>query len=182
MPRCSLATSLVLLVAALSVVGCSVTPPARWAEGGAALALGRARWDRGGEPVDLLPDGKVLVGGDHLYTLDGAGRVTTPERDPVAMLYPTGHLVGPDEQALGFVGVASAALPGASTAWVLLAPNQQVVVYDEDGLGRSGGVWQGCVGPVLRTCTLITHLVRERDLARRPRFMVGVGIGVGIGR
>lgn len=170
------------VAAAAALVGCSSTPPARWAQGGASLALGRARWERGAEPVDVMPDGKVLIGGDHLYTLDAAGRVSTPEREPVAMLYPTGHLVGPDEQALGFVGVASASLPGSSTAWVLLTPTEQVVVYDEDGLGRSGGVWQGCQGPVFRTCTLVTHLIARRDLARRPQMSVGFGIGIGIGR
>ncbi len=171
-----------LVVAAALVAGCSANPPARWAQGGASLALGRAHWERGGEPVDVMPDGKVLVGGEHQLTLDSAGRVSEPDRDPVAMLYPTGHLVGPDEQPLGFVGVASAALPGASTAFVLLTPSEQVIVYDDDGLGRSGGVWQGCQGPMFRTCTLVTHLLTRRALASRPQVSVGFGIGFGIGR
>lgn len=179
LPRCVFA---VVVLATASLVGCSSHPPARWAQGGAALVMGRAHWERGGEPVDVMPDGKVLVGGDHLYTLDAQGRVSEPDRDPVAMLYPSGHLVGTDEHALGFVGVASASLPGSSTAWVLLTPNEQVVVYDEEGLGRSGGVWQGCQGSMFRTCTLVTHLVGQRDLARRPRMSVGLGIGIGIGR
>lgn len=171
-----------LLLASLLFAGCSSHPPARWAQGGATLVITRAHWERGGDPVDLMPDGKVLVGGEHVYTVDAAGRVTEPDKDPVAMLYPDGHLVGPDEQALGFVGVGSASLPGASTAWVLVAPNEAVVTYDEDGASRPGGYWQGCQGQAFRTCTLVTHLVGYRDYTRRPRMSVGVGIGIGIRR
>lgn len=164
------------------LTGCSSHPPAQWARGGAPLGLGRARWERGGDTVDLLPDGKVLVDGDHVWTLDAAGRVYTSDRDPVALLSPDGHLVGNDERSLGFVGVASASPPGSSTAWVTIAPTGQVVLYDEDGASRGGGAWSGCDGATFRTCTLVSHLVVSRDVARRPRVGVGIGVGIGVFR
>jgi hypothetical protein len=172
-----------LLIAASSVLAaCHTSPPPRWAEGGAPLAIGRARWERGSDTVDVLEDGKVLVDGDHIWTLDRAGRIYESDRDPVAVLLPEGPLGGVDDNALGHVGLANASPPGSTTAWLTVGPGGEVTIYDPDGARRAGGAWTGCQGPQFRTCTLVTHLVLLREVQRRPRMTFGVGVGVGMYR
>jgi hypothetical protein len=170
------------LVAALALLGgCTTPPPARWATGGATLALDRARWERPDATIDLLPDGRVLVNGDHLWTLDTAGRVYDPDRTPIAVLEPDGPLDGAGDRPLGVVGVANASPPHAASAWLTVLPAGQVILYDSDGERSAAGAWVGCRGPVQRTCTLVSHLVALREAERRPRVTVGVGVGVGFG-
>jgi hypothetical protein len=60
-------------------------------------------------------------------------------------------------------------------------PDATVTFFDAEGDRESGGRWRGCVGPVLRTCTLITHLVALRNYRPPPEVGVGVGVGIGIG-
>jgi hypothetical protein len=59
-------------------------------------------------------------------------------------------------------------------------PDGNIVYFDPDGERSSLGVWQGCSGPALRTCTLATHviLLNRALVARRSGVSVGVGIGV----
>jgi hypothetical protein len=172
-----------LLALALSapLAACTSAPPSRWAQGGAQLAIARARWERPSDTVDLLPDGRVMVDGEHLWTIDAAGRVSDNDRGSIAVLDPNGQLQGNDDRSLGVVGMSNASAPGSGEAWLSLQGNGQVTYYDGEGERRAGGAWVGCQGPVFRTCTLVSHLVTLREVSRRPRVSVGVGMGVGFG-
>jgi hypothetical protein len=169
-----------LLVATL-LLGCTPAAPPRWAEGGAGLALGSARWAReDAGDVELRPDGRVLVNGDLLFVIDRVGRVTDDDYEPFAVLQPDGQLVGADDVSLGRLGVTNGSPPGAVEAWLAVMPDGRVVYFDEDGQRSSGGAWSGCEGAVLRSCTLVTQLMAVRNY-RAPRVGLGVGVGVGVG-
>jgi hypothetical protein len=169
-------------VVAATVLGCAPTPPPRWAEGGAVMALPNARWDRGdGEVIEIRPDGQVLEGGSLLFVVDRVGRIVDDEYEPLAMLFPDGRLAGAEDRALGHVGISNAAPPDRHQAWLSVGPDGGVVYYDEDGERQNGGRWVGCDGPAHRTCTLVTHLVAVRSYARRSTPGVSVGLGIGIG-
>lgn len=167
------------LVAA-ALIGCAPAEPPRWAEGGAGLALGAARWEREGDDVELLSDGRVLVDGDLAFVIDRVGRVADDDYEPFAVLQPDGQLVGEDDVSLGRLGVTNASPPGVLEAWLAVMPDGRVVYFDPDGLRTSGGTWRGCDGAVLRTCTLVTQLLAVRNY-RAPRSGVGIGVGVGVG-
>jgi len=172
-----------LLFATFMVTGCGAKPPPRWAEGGAPLVIAPARWDRGSEnAVEIKPNGTVTEDGDPIFVIDRAGRVTDDDYEPVAVLLPDGHVAGTDNRLLGRVGVANAAPPEAAAAWIAILPNGQVLYFDEEGERSNGGVWHGCQGPQLRTCTLVTHMIAMRHWSDRHRggVMFGVGIGVGL--
>ena len=165
----------------VAVVACAPRNPPRWAEGGAPLAFASARWDReGADTVELRPDGKVLVDGDLAFVLDRVGRVANDDYEPHAVLLGDGQLAGTDNVSLGRIGVSNASPPGAVEAWLSVTPDGRVTYYDPDGDRSAGGSWRGCAGPVLRTCTLITHLVALASY-RGPSSGVSVGIGVGVG-
>lgn len=178
MQRLAFAAPLVLLAA------CSATPPANWAQGGAALDIPRARWVRGDVTVDVAPDGKIFVNGEHELNVDRGGRVYDIDSQPVALLEPDGRVVGPDETPLGTVGALHASLPGEANAWLSVTPSGEVIRYLDEGERASFGVWMGCnASPrAHQTCTLITHLlgtkIREYE---RQGSGVSIGIGVGVG-
>lgn len=130
--------------------------------------------------MDLLPDGRVLFDGEPRWTIDKKGRVLDKSGDPMALLRPDGVLTGTEEVGLGVVGTQTASAPGATTAWLMLRPNGNVVVFDQEGMAFDAGSWQGCDGPVARTCLLINHLTRLAA-SSGPRSGVGVGVGFGIG-
>lgn len=170
----------VLLLGAL--FGCSPAKPPRWVEGGAPLALGAATWDRGGgaDAVELRENGHVLIDGELVFVIDRVGRVTDDDYEPYAVLLPDGQLVGTDDVSLGRIGVTNASPPGAVEAWLAVAPEGDVTYFDPDGERNFGGLWRGCQGAVLRTCTLVTQLLAVSSLRRRARgFTVGVGVGAG---
>lgn len=175
--------SLFVALGALSLLpACSNTPPPHWAEGGAPLALGEAAWKTGDDvSVQLLPDGKVLVDGHHYFTVDPAGRIYDTDNEAVGIVLPDGNIEGSNDAHLGRVGISNASPPGAQTAWLSVLPNGQVTHYDPDGDRSFDGVWQGCTGPKLRTCTLVTHLytLERASRATNPAMFVGIGIGVG---
>lgn len=165
----------------LLLIGCAPKQPPRWAEGGAALVLAGAHWQReGSDPVEILANGQVLVDGDLEFVLDRVGRVATDDYEPFAVLLGDGQLAGTDNTSLGRVGVTNASPPGAVEAWLSVAPDGRVTYYDSDGERSDGGVWRGCQGPALRTCTLVTQLLALRNY-RGARSGVGIGIGVGVG-
>jgi hypothetical protein len=169
------------LVGAWLVSGCAPSQPPRWAEGGAALVFAPARWDRErGGPVELRPDGHVLVDGDLAFVLDRVGRVANDDYDPYAVLLPDGQLVGNDRVSLGRVGVTNASPPGAVEAWLAVTPDGRVTYFDTDGERTAGGVWHGCAGPAHRSCTLITQLLAVSSY-RGSRGGVGIGVGIGVG-
>src|SRR6185295_217799 len=88
----------------LALAACRAQPPPNWGQGGTPLDIPRARWTRGDKLIDLMPDGKVLGDGDHLFTIDRAGRVYQPDNEPVAVLQADGRLLGKDEALLGKIG------------------------------------------------------------------------------
>ena len=157
-----LALSLALaLSTATAASGCAPRTPPHWAEGGAGLTLGRARWERPSETtVDLLADGHVLVDGDHVWTIDAAGRVFQPNNEPVAVLTEDGTLYGTDDERLGTVSNDYAMPPLEPSAWLRIQPDGQVLRSRAGDAGAyPAGMWHGCAGPVMRTCTLVTQLL-----------------------
>lgn len=165
---------------ALALGACGHSPPPHWAEGGAPLALGAAHWDRASEePIDIDPAGNVYEAGKLTWHVDRAGRISDEDREPLAMLFAEGELVGPANEYLGRVGVANAASPSAETAWVAVMPDGSVTRFADDGERIAEGRWKGCSTFMRRTCTLVTHLVMLRQYYR-PRSRVGVGVGIGV--
>jgi hypothetical protein len=162
----------------LLLVACTPSPPPRWAEGGAKLLLPNARWQRDGDVIEIQPSGEVLEDGDVVFVLDRVGRVVDDDREPVALLLPTGALAGNDAADLGQVGRSNASPPWGSYAWLSLQADGTVVRFDAEGERSADGHWQGC-GTAQRTCTLVSHLFALRDHGRRPSSSVGIGIGVG---
>jgi hypothetical protein len=145
------------------------------------LTLGNARWDRGeADAVEIRANGQVLEGGDLVFVIDRVGRVVDPEYDPVAILLPDGRIVGTDAQALGQIGVTNAAPPWSNQAWLAVTPEGTVIGFDSDGERAALGHWQGCSGPVLRSCTLVTHLLTLRRHRTAPPSGVHFGVGVGL--
>jgi hypothetical protein len=162
--------------------GCSPKEPPRWAEGGAALAITPARWNRADDDtIEILQNGQVVEDGDPIFLVDRAGRIVDEDNEPVAILLPDGFVAGTDNRLLGRVGNSNAAPPNAAAAWIAIMPNGQVVYFDEDGERSSDGAWQGCNGPQLRTCTLITHVIALRRWAQRAQRGVTFGVGLGVG-
>jgi hypothetical protein len=130
--------------------------------------------------VDVMPDGRVIGNGDHLFTIDGAGRVFDRENEPIALLEGDGRLVGPDNANLGRVGWRNASPPGIEVAWLTVDDAGNVIRFDPEGTPHHGGSWAGC-GPALRTCTLATHVLALSQMRGGPRSNVSVGVGVGVG-
>lgn len=145
------------------------------------LTLPAARWDReSGDPVEIRPDGHVLVDGDLTFVIDRVGRVTDDDYEPYAVLLPDGQLAGVDNVSLGRVGVNNASPPGGVEAWLSVAPDGRVTYFDSDGERSPGGTWRGCSGPAQRTCTLVAQLLAVANY-RGPSSGVGIGVGVGVG-
>lgn len=166
----------------LLALSCTPREPPRWAQGGAQLTLPSARWTRADDDsVEIQPNGHVLEDGDLVFVIDRVGRVVDADYDPVALLFQDGRLAGTDDRLLGHVGVSNAAPPDRAEAWLAVMPDGNVVYFASDGEREPDGKWEGCSGPALRTCTLVTHLFAVRNYARRAEPGVGVGIGIGIG-
>jgi hypothetical protein len=166
----------------LTLLGCTPQEPPNWPQGGAALTIAPARWDRGGEDsVEIRADGQVLEDGDLVFVLDRVGRIVDEDYDPLAILLPDGRVFGTDQRPLGQVGVTNAAPPWAAQAWLAVMPDGSVTRFDSDGERSSLGRWQGCNGPTLRVCTLVTHMLILRHYRGEPSSGVSVGVGVGIG-
>ncbi len=173
-------TSALLGALATLLAACSSAPPLRWQEGGATLALGPARWQRGARVVaELRADGTVEERGRETFLIDTAGRVADHKREPVAVLLPDGLVAGVDDMNLGRVGLSNASPPGSTYAWLALMPDGTVMRFDADGDRRTDGAWTGCNGPLLRTCTLITHLIALRGYREHGGPIVGLGVGIG---
>lgn len=170
-----------LIPVALSLSACGSKPPPRWAEGGAPLEIPRAHWQRAGQSVDLLEDGRVFVDGVHRLSMDRAGRVFEPDGEPIAVLQPDGVLAGRDGRVMGRIGTTNAALPGVVTAWLSVGPQGEVVRFEDDGERVADGIWTGC-GRAVRACTLTSHIVGLGELREKPRVTFGIGIGVGVWR
>ena len=167
---------------ALVVTACAPSVPPRWAEGGSALLILPARWDRpDDDSIEIQPNGRVLEGGHLRFVVDRAGRVTDDDYEPFAILLPDGRLVGTDSVSLGYVGLNNASPPGAPQAWLSLSPDGRVIFFEPNGDRSTQGVWHGCDGPGRRTCTLVTQIFAMRNYRAQPPVTFGVGVGVGVG-
>ena len=166
----------------LALAACHAQPPPNWAQGGSPLDIPRARWTRGDKLIDIMPDGKVLGDGEHLFTIDHAGRVYQPDLEPVAVLQADGRLVGKDEAVLGKIGLRNSSPPGKDIAWLSIGDRGEVVRFDPDGDAHTDGGWVGC-NPSIRACTLATHIVTlvESRWRRSPMYGPSVGVGIGVG-
>lgn len=186
--------SLALAVPLLLLSACSASPPASWVRGGATLDIPSARWALGQGTVDVMPDGRILINGEHELTIDRGGRVYDLEGDPVALLEQDGRVLGPGDKDLGMVGVMHASLPEEQTAWLSVTATGEVIRYDDEGERVYFGVWRGCNLSMraAHACTLVTHIIglKIREASRSgpggwsPGFGgpgVGVGIGIGVG-
>lgn len=83
---------------------------------------------------------------------------------PYLLLAEKGHVGGADGWYRGRVGVNNAT-PGnkyQNQAWLSVASDGHVTLYQRDGEREEGGQWHGCDGPMLRTCTLVTHAILLR--------------------
>src|SRR4051812_43909431 len=118
-----------VLVVPLALASCHTAPPPNWAAGGSPLDIPRARWTRGEHLVDIMPDGKVLEDGEHLFTIDRAGRVYEPDADPVAVLQADGRLVGTDDAMLGRIGLRNSSPGTRDFAWLSIGERGEVVRY-----------------------------------------------------
>lgn len=165
---------------ASALMGCQAHPPAHWVQGGSRLDIPRARWSTGDSVLDVMPDGKVLGDGVHLFTIDVAGRVFDVDNDPIALLEMDGRLVGKDDANLGKVGLRNASPPGVDFAWLTLEDTGAVIRFDPEGGPHPDGSWSGC-GPALRMCTLVTHLIALSQTRGRGGSRVRVGLGFGMG-
>jgi hypothetical protein len=158
-------------------------PPAHWQQGGAVVSVPRAQWVRYDTRVDLMPDGSVLVDGEHKLTIDAAGRVYDTESRPVALLEPDGRVVGPDDQDLGLVGAVTASLPGQRVAWLGIQPDGQVQGYSGHDIRQSLGTWLGCnVSPqAQQVCVLVTHLFAMKLRGQGSGLVWEFGVGARVG-
>jgi hypothetical protein len=178
------AMKLALSLLALVLAACSATPPPRWVEGGSPIEIPRARWQRGAHVVDIMPDGHVLIDGEHVFSIDRAGRVIEADGTPIAVLMPEGALVGRDDASLGSVGLRNAAPPRGRMAWISIGEKGEVLRYDDEGDALSDGFWTNC-GAAVRACTLTTQVVSLAEARQRMQggfaTLSGPGVGIGVG-
>jgi len=166
-------------------VACTPTPPPFWAQGGAPLDLIDAVWERNsGEPVTVSTDGRVERDGDLLFQFDAAGRVFDEDNEPIAVLGPDGHLVGTGDEYLGRIGLRNASPPWSRVAWLRVADDGALMLFNDDGRPVFGGEWRGCKAHGVRSCTLVSHVLLldavKRELSGAPYYPVTFGVGVGV--
>jgi hypothetical protein len=145
--------------------------------------VARAYWERGDHDlIEIRDDGGVYEGDELMFTVDRVGRVVDDEYEPYALLVEEGLVRGTEDQTYGRVGLRNASGPRMDHAWLSVQPDGRVTYYDPDGEQHFGGKWRGCTGPMIRTCTLVTHifLVRANRARRRSTPTIGIGIGVGL--
>ncbi len=145
--------------------------------------VARAYWERGDyDRIEIRADGGVYEGDDRVFTIDRVGRVVDEDYEPFALMAEDGRVLGPEEREYGRVGLHNASPPGRQNAWLSIQPDGRVTYYELDGEQHFGGKWYGCGGPMLRTCTLVTHvfLLRAERARRGSGPSIGLGIGIGL--
>lgn len=168
-------------VGVAAVFGCQPSPPASWDEGGSPLHLPQASLERHGDPaIQIHPDGRVTRDDEVLYFIDRAGRVTDEAYESLALLTPSGHLVGNEDIYWGRVGSRNASPPWSPVAWLRIAQSGALLLYDVSGEPFHQGQWTGCEGPGLRACTLVSHLLTLSAARRYEADRVHIGVGVGV--
>jgi hypothetical protein len=141
-----------------------------------------ATWEQTeGDKVTLTKAGEVLFDGDLVFVIDAAGRLFDDDHDPFALVESDGTISGTENEMLGRVGLRNASPPWSEVAWLHVAIDGTVLVFGADGGPVNVGVWRGCDGPAIRTCTLISHLFVLEAMRRRayvPDYPMMVGTGV----
>jgi hypothetical protein len=165
------------------LMGCSRAAPVNWARGGQPIEIPRARWIVATSVIDVFPDGRVLLNDNQQMTLDRGGRAWDSNNDPVALLEPTGNVMGPGDKLLGKVGVLHASKGDEQNAWLSVLPSGEVVQYADDGTRTPLGVWVGCnqTYQTHQTCTYLSHLLAPQILNtlqnNQSLYPRGSGIG-----
>jgi hypothetical protein len=156
---------LVLVVGSvvLASAACANGPSPRWQTGGAAIPVDAAYLARSSSTIELRPSGDVMQDDTLLFRVDRQGRVSDAEGRPVAVLGADGWLVAESDGApLGFIRPGSAS-NASQTEWIRILPTGEASVA-----GTRLGKWDYCTGAMLRTCTLVTHVIAARELDQRP--------------
>ncbi len=174
----------ILVSSSTMLTACAASAPTGWTTGGQPLATPQARWVNGDILVDVGRDGRVLVNGGLLFTIDASGRVYDTSNQPVALLQRDGMVLGTGDTPMGWVGAGEAILPGDEHSWLVLQPDGLLVQSDGEGQ-RAFGQWLGCHHPaVVQTCTLVSHIVGRELKSKQgdgdgfglsPRMTLGVG-------
>lgn len=145
--------------AATVSTGCSQTPPPKWQQGGAPIVLQPAVWERQTHFVQVQNNGHVILNDRLMFVLDRNGRVHDALGDPYAVLEAGNRLSGNNDWTLGTISVSTATPPGSSQPWITVFPSGKVVRQDMEGRSFEDGAWSGCNGQMMRTCTLVSHLI-----------------------
>lgn len=158
-----------LWAAGLFALACAGSPSARWRQGGAAIPIESAYWSRPDSTIELRPSGEVIEDEKLLFRIDRAGRVSDAVGEPVAVLAPDGWLMAEDDAPLGFIGWGASFRANRETPSVRVLPSGHALVAVGAEGWRDAGRFTYCEGAMLRTCTLVAHVVAARDAAQRPR-------------
>lgn len=152
-----------LALVAWLAVGCASGPSARWKDGGAEIPIDAAYFSQASSTIELRPSGEVMAGDALLFRIDARGRVSDANGKPVAVLQADGWLVAEsDGKVLGWIGDGTALAADRRTERVRVTPSGDATVS-----GQPAGRWDYCTGRMLRTCTLVTHVIAARESGKR---------------
>jgi hypothetical protein len=146
----------VLLLASLTA--CASGPSPRWQQGGAPIQVDSAYFSRSQSTIELRPSGEVIEDATLLFRVDRAGRVSEADGRPVAVLREDGWLVSEDDTVIGWIGPGRSLQADRRTESVRVLPTGDAWIS-----GHAAGRWDYCAGAMLRTCTLITHVIAARE-------------------
>jgi hypothetical protein len=114
-----------------------------------------------------------------LFRIDRAGRLSDAAGKPVAVLVTDGNLVAEDDSLVGWIGAGSSFLADRKTPSVRLLPSGDASFTLSQGAWQSAGRWEYCQGAMLRTCTLVMHVIaaRDRQLIASGKTRSGASLG-----
>lgn len=127
------------------------------------MVVDAAYFSHASSTIELRPSGEVMEGDGLLFRIDARGRVSDENGKPVAVLQRDGWLVAEiDGNVLGWIGDGTALAADRSTERVRILPSGDARVN-----GQPAGRWDHCTGALLRTCTLVTHVIAARESDKR---------------